>query len=427
MRGAARILAAAIALAGCERGAKGPGRPEGFTGSAVCRRCHERFHDLWETSHHGLAMQPYRPALAREALLPQTSDLEIRGRRYRVDLDADPAAVVERGADGDARYPIAYALGGKNVYYFLTPLGGGKLQTLPLAFDVRRREWYDTSGSAVRHFPGAPDEALDWTERPYTFNTSCYGCHVSQLSTNYDPATDTYRTTWAEAGINCETCHGPAAEHIRVCEAAGEGAKPADPAIILTSAFTPEQHNDTCAPCHAKMSPITPSFTPGSRFFDHYDLVALEDPDFHPDGRDLGENYTFTLWRLSPCAKSGKLHCVHCHTSSGRNRFPGDRANEACLPCHEARVRDVATHSHHPEESAGSVCIACHMPMTEFARMRRSDHSMRPPSPAASIAFGSPNACTICHTDEDAAWADAKVRAWHERDDQAPVLRWGAL
>jgi len=40
---------------------------------------------------------------------------------------------------------------------------------------------------------------------------------------------------------------------------------------------------------------------------DHYDLAALEHPDFYPDGRDLGENYTYTLWLMSPCVQSGRL------------------------------------------------------------------------------------------------------------------------
>ena len=66
---------------------------------------------------------------------------------------------------------------------------------------------------------------------------------------------------------------------------------------------------------------------------------ALRIPDFYPDGRDLGENYTYTPWRSSPCVKSGQLDCVHCHTSSGRYRFKdAAQANDACLPCHEERV-----------------------------------------------------------------------------------------
>lgn len=131
---------------------------------------------------------------------------------------------------------------------------------------------------------------------------------------------------------------------------------------------------------------------------------------------------------MSPCAKAGKLDCLDCHTSSGRYRFEApERANEACLPCHADKVSDPAAHSRHPAASPASRCVACHMPVTEFARMRRSDHSMLPPAPAATLRFGSPNACNLCHTDKDAAWADAWVRRWRPRDYQQPVLERAAL
>jgi Flp pilus assembly protein TadD len=90
-------------------------------------------------------------------------------------------------------------------------------------------------------------------------------------------------------------------------------------------------------------------------------------------------------------------------------------------------VKNVAAHSHHQPDSAGNQCIACHMPKTEFARMVRSDHSMLPPTPAATMAFKSPNACNICHTNKDTAWADKLVREWHKDDYQAPVLRRAGL
>jgi len=67
------------------------------------------------------------------------------------------------------------------------------------------------------------------------------------------------------------------------------------------------------------------------------------------------------------------------------------------------------------------------MPITEFARMRRSDHSMLPPTPAATLAFQSPNACNLCHRDRDAAWADRQVRMWHEHDYQGTVLERAGL
>jgi tetratricopeptide (TPR) repeat protein len=192
--------------------------------------------------------------------------------------------------------------------------------------------------------------------------------------------------------------------------------------------MTKEQRNAMCAPCHAKMSPVTMNFAPGDRYFDHFDLATFESADFYPDGRDLGENYTYTQWRQSPCVKSGKLDCIHCHTSSGRYRFAeGARANDACLPCHEARVKNAPAHTHHSAGTSGNQCISCHMPMTEFARMRRSDHSMRAPTPATTLSYSSPNACNLCHTNQTAGWADKFVREWHKRDYQKPVLERATL
>jgi tetratricopeptide (TPR) repeat protein len=372
-------------------------------------------------------MQPYTPEFAAQHLRPQKEEIAIGQNRYQAEIQTGRGWVVERGSEGTRRLPMVHVLGGKNVYYFLTPADRGRLQTLPVAYDLRRQEWFDTAKSGMRHFSEQVEgESLHWTDREYTFNTSCYSCHVSQLSTNYDLNSDTYHTVWAEPGINCEACHGPGAEHVRLCREAPEGKPPADLKIISTRSFNAEQTNAMCAPCHAQMVPVTASFLPGKRYFDHYDLTTLEDPDFYADGRDLGENYTYTLWRMNPCARSGKMDCMHCHTSSGRFRFK-DEPNRSCLPCHERRVENAAAHTHHPPDSEGNLCIRCHMPMTEFARMRRSDHSLLPPTPAATIAFQSPNACNICHTDKDAAWADRFVREWRTRDYQAPVLHRAGL
>ena len=406
-----------------------PPASEALAGSGSCRQCHQQFYELWSTSHHGLAMQPYTLDFARQNLTPPQAPVWIGKNTYIPCIGADEGWVLERRPDGNKRHHIAHVMGGKNVYYFLTPMERGRLQTLPVAYDVRAREWFDTAVSGVRHFPGTESDApLHWTDPSYTFNTSCYSCHVSQLAKNYNLRTDTYRTTWAEPGINCEACHGPGQEHVDICQSAQAGQVPKDLQIISTKGFSVEQTNAMCNSCHAKMSPVSVSFKPGDRYFDHFDLTALEHPDFYPDGRDLGENYTMTGWLMSPCVKTGELDCTHCHTSSGRYRFKNAKnPNAACLPCHQERVENVTDHTHHDVDSAGSRCVACHMPTTEFARMTRSDHSMRPPVPTATLKFKSPNACNICHEDQDPTWADRHVRKWHERDYQRPVLEQARL
>ncbi|MCF7955184.1 MAG: tetratricopeptide repeat protein [Phycisphaerae bacterium] len=399
-----------------------------YAGSLSCKQCHEKFHELWAPSWHGLAMQPYTNKLGAEELSPHKDYIQGKGKSFRAVIKKDEALVSVKSDEGIKDYPIVYVLGGKNVYYFLTRLERGRFQVLPLAYDVNRKEWFDTTASAVRHFDGASDEAIDWMDTPLTFNTSCFSCHISQLSPNYDLKTDTYETQWAEPGINCETCHGPSGEHVRQFQKAqGKKEQPKELHLVSTKNFSVEQVDGMCGPCHAKMRPVTKGFVPGEKYFDHYDLVALENLDFYPDGRDLGENYTFTGWMMNPCYKSGKLDCMHCHTSSGRDRFAGDKANDACLPCHEEHVKNPAAHSHHKPDSEGSKCKTCHMPKTEFARMLRHDHSFRAPTPKTTIAHKSPNACNICHTDKTPKWADEWAEKWYGNEYQKKTVYFAKL
>ena len=399
-----------------------------YAGSASCRECHESFYRKWATSRHGLAMQPYTPRFAQAELeVISSGEFVIGDRRYRAAVGPSDGFVLESGPEGEKKHSIAQVLGGKNVYYFLTPSLRGRLQVLPLAYDVRRREWFDTAASALRRHAGVEDAPLRWTHRAFSFNTSCYSCHVSQISKNYDLETDTYQTRWLEPGINCETCHGPAGVHLREANSASYPKSANRDDIVRAGSLTADQKNTLCGSCHAKMIPISAGYRPGGDFWDHFDLVTLESLDYFPDGRDLGENYTFTSWSLSPCVRSGRLDCLHCHTSSGRLRFTEGDPNQVCLPCHQDIVRKSSEHSRHRRGSEADRCISCHMPKTEFARMRRTDHSMLAPAPAASRSFGSPNACDLCHQDRSSDWSDNWVRRWYRRDYQAEVVRRGHL
>ena len=166
-------------------------------------------------------MRPITAKFIQDQVSLGQSDVAMEGANYKAVQKDTSLFILETRGGNIKEYKVLWALGGKNVYYFLTEWEGGRLQTLPLAYDVNTKMWYNNPESAIRHFPnmnqgGIQDSALSWRDRQYTFNTSCYGCHVSQLKNNYDLATNTYQTNWNEAGINCETCHGPCAEHIKV-------------------------------------------------------------------------------------------------------------------------------------------------------------------------------------------------------------------
>ena len=401
-----------------------------FTGSTSCIECHERFYQLWSPSFHGKAMESVNANYIAKNNLPENQAVEVEGKIYEIATVDSSMVMYEK--DGDKilnTYKIDWALGGHNVSCFLTPLDKGKLQNIPLAYDHNSNTWFNYPESAVRHFSEGveEDEPLPWKDAMYTFNTGCYSCHISQLSTNFDLESETYHTTWREAGINCETCHGPAGEHVRIFENLKEGEKiPEDIGLIVTSTFTKEQHNSSCSSCHAKMNPITPSYMPGDKYFDNYNVTTLEDRDFFPDGRDLGENYTLTGWMMNKCVQESELHCVTCHTSSGRDRN-SDNPNNSCATCHQDKTDNPIAHTMHKAED-GLTCLSCHAPKREFVgRFLRSDHSFRPPMPEATIKFGSPNACNQCHNDKTPEWANDIVKKRPNGDYQEETLKWAQL
>ncbi|MGM0665796.1 MAG: tetratricopeptide repeat protein [Bacteroidota bacterium] len=399
-----------------------------YSGSESCRPCHEKFYQLWHDSYHGLAMQPVTGRFIGENIKSFKGEIRVGEDLFSVSSRGDSLIFTETRRSGNSyEYPAIHAMGGKYIYYFLTPLDRGRLQVLPLAYDCNNDSWYNNPESGVRHFETIDDAPLDWMSHLYTFNTTCYSCHVSQLETNYNLSDNTYNTTWREAGINCETCHGPSHDHIVACVEAGEGNIPDDLKIVVTGEFTPEQHNASCASCHAKAVVLAQDFIPGSEFYDYFDLITLENPDFYADGRDLGENYTMTTWEMNKCAGNSDLHCVTCHTSSGRYRFSGADANNACMPCHEDKVNSPAIHTSFMPDNTVSECILCHMPKTSFAMMDRSDHSFRPPMPGASVVFGSPNACNLCHEDQTAGWADSVLTGAGMNNYKDEAIRNGLL
>ena len=117
-----------------DRGVISVSTTEGFAGSASCRGCHERFYELWAPSHHGLTMQPFTSEFAQAELTPQSQDIVVGDYSYRAEITEGESWVLENGPHGkENRLGIVHVMGGKNVYFFLTPIERGRLQTLPVA------------------------------------------------------------------------------------------------------------------------------------------------------------------------------------------------------------------------------------------------------------------------------------------------------
>jgi len=109
--------------------------PEHYVGSESCRECHEVFYQKWAPSHHGKALQPVTKEFVDSELTPLEEPFKIKEFTYTVDLDR--MVMSEQDSSGKVEeFKFVHSLGGKNLYYFLTSLGRGKLQVLPLAYNT---------------------------------------------------------------------------------------------------------------------------------------------------------------------------------------------------------------------------------------------------------------------------------------------------
>ena len=260
-------------------------------------------------------------------------------------------------------------------------------------------------------------DVLHWTKQLQNWNYMCASCHSTDLKKNFDPLKDAYNTSWFEMNVSCEACHGPGADHVKWARANPPKRDEVWPDEWDPKLANPMKTNDnwtqiqTCAPCHARRRVVHPGHEAGKAFFDHYSLELLTDPLYFPDGQILDEVYVTGSFVQSKMFHKG-VRCTNCHQPHSTKLIA--TGNLLCTNCHGTEKYDTPAHHHHPMESTGASCIACHMPTRTYMGVDvRRDHSFRSPRPDLSVKHGLPNACTQCHTDMSNEFAaQAVVEMW---------------
>jgi len=406
-----------------------------YVGMQVCRTCHAAQVNKWIGSPHDLAMQDatVKSVLgnfnnARFQKDGVNTTFYRKGDRFMVRTD---------GPDGKLTdYAIKYTFGVYPLQQYLIAFPGGRLQVLDIAWDSRPKgeggqRWYALHPDEV--IPAG--DVLHWTGPNLNWNYMCADCHSTHLQKNYDAKTDAYNTAWSELNVSCEACHGPGSVHVdwakgkagkvdnkgltsRLTERHGVEWK-IDPETGKPRRSAPRQtvsEIEVCAPCHSRRSKLTDDYIPGQPFLDAYRPALLTEGLYYVDGQMQDEVYVYGSFLQSRMYKAG-VTCSDCHEPhSTKLRAPG---SQVCLQCHTAQRYATRKHHFHTPHGKGASCVECHMPPTVFMGVdARHDHSFRIPRPDQSVKYGTPNACTTCHTDKDASWAASKVRNWYGKDPQ---------
>jgi predicted CXXCH cytochrome family protein len=251
---------------------------------------------------------------------------------------------------------------------------------------------------------------------------TCDGCH----SVDYNIQTRQV----VEWNVGCERCHGPGSAHVE---------HPTRGNILNPARMDYVQANDACIQCHSQGRPLTNpiegkyydwpvGYHVGLNLQDYWQLEehTLGQLSFthFPDGTAHKNRMQGNDFTQSVMYRRG-VTCFDCHDVHGTGNYAQLRkpATQLCLDCHGPgsrngpRTATLAAHTHHKDGSAGSECVACHMPRIEvtipgvFVRA----HTFAFITPAMTDKYKIPNPCTSCHTDKTTAWAAEAMRHWPER------------
>ncbi|MGH9392908.1 MAG: cytochrome c3 family protein, partial [Terriglobales bacterium] len=232
----------------------------------------------------------------------------------------------------------------------------------------------------------------------------------------------------AEWNVGCERCHGPGSAHV---------AKPSAANIANPAGLDAIAGNDTCIQCHSQGRPLGPvagkiydwpvGYNVGLQLRDYWKLEdhTLGQQDFYyfADGTAHKNRMQGNDFVQSVMYTRG-ITCFTCHDMHGTANPAELRKppQQLCLSCHGPgsprgpHTATIAAHTHHAASSAGSQCIACHMPQIEKQGVPGAfvhAHTFKFITPAETMKYGIPNPCTNCHQDRQPAWASAQVAQWY--------------
>jgi predicted CXXCH cytochrome family protein len=310
---------------------------------------------------------------------------------------------------------VAFVYGSRYKQRYFTKRGDDYFP-LPAQWDVAKKKWlpYHVEAGTDWWVPNYGPTNMDRPTGP-----TCDGCH----SVDYNVETKQV-TEW---NVGCEKCHGPGSVHT---------AHPTRENIVNPETLDFVRANDVCMQCHSQGRPLTNlinghyydwpvGFVAGMRLADFWQLETLK-----PGTTDFLQYADLTAHKnrmqgndfVQSTMYHREIRCFDCHQVHS-NRFESnllEPGNMLCLRCHTknnpAGLRGtVSEHTHHAQNSAGSKCVACHMPAIEQTIKGNyvAAHTFRFITPTETDQSGIPNPCTSCHADKTTAWATKALRGWN--------------
>ena len=362
-----------------------------FVGAQTCKECHAKKFEVWSHSRHSKMVQSIEKdpsvVVADFSLLPNDADFTLKDAVYTV------------GSKFKQRYMIRKDINGTEDYVL------GNYQ-----WNVQTGKWQGFKPWKYWYADAYPhkNEALP-TSR------ACDGCHFTGFMSTEKRV---------DVGIACESCHGPASNHV----------KNPTSKVYLASLSDPVRQNEVCLQCHMRnrdkrledhnMSEIYgdardyPFGYEAGKPLSEYKMVAPfvmghETKEFYVNGAGKKNRTQGNEFVHSMKGKHG-ITCINCHSPhSLKPTAENNTGNQLCMKCHDfgspigPHQKNLSAHTRHKEDSKGSLCVECHMPKigkhTGKSPFTVRTHLFGFTTPDETLKYNMPhetNACFACHKED---------------------------
>ena len=362
-----------------------------FVGSGKCVECHKENHTAWSHSRHPKMVQDIKKdpsvVVADFLTLPSDADFTLDDAVYTV------------GGKFKQRYMMRKDRNGTEDYVL------GNYQ-----WNVQTQKW-----QKFKPWKYWYKDAYAHDNKELPTSRACDGCHFTGFMSTEKRV---------ETGISCESCHGPASEHVN------------DPKskVYLASLSDPIRQNEVCLQCHMRnrdmrlrkheMSEIYgdardyPFGYEAGKPLTLYKLPApftmgIESKEFYANGAGKKNRTQGNEFVHSIKGKHG-ITCINCHNPHTLEpTAQKNTGNDLCMKCHSygsvigPHQESLEQHTHHKAESKGSLCVECHMPKvgkhTGKSPLTVRSHLFGFTTPNETIKYKMPNetnACFACHKED---------------------------
>lgn len=328
-------------------------RGPAYAGSATCFSCHKNIQESYFHSAHFNASKTVSGPKTIDSLhIPNGEFVFNEHTKVGVDMRADGLyqSALVNGKNMKAEHTDMVFGAGISAYTFGFWYGD-KLMQMPLNYLTKEKEWGNS--------PGFPTDQI-YFGRPIV--ARCLECHSSFVdkktvqSDNFNIEEEFVKGSLI-AGIDCERCHGPAAQHVEFHQENPTVKKAMH--MVSYKSLARTRRVDLCGVCHSgtgiRTTTSTFSFKPGDtlKTLPQYNVYKGEDPDVHGKQKQLLE--------ASLCYKVGKAECISCHDVHQDKKLSIGIYSAKCISCHqEVKHEQLKTKD---KALLANNCIDCHMPV----------------------------------------------------------------